>query len=127
MTTNPPRQPPANKPPPPPPPPPKGGDDRSRCLPVYTSRCFPVFPDSGEDWERAVDEAYMRGRRAALSEVLGAIGREGVAPDVCALRSERLATINALRSLCEEFGDNDWPDNLHLADVIEKHLGRLPR
>lgn len=27
-----------------------------------------------------------------------------------------------LRQVCDEFGDNDWPDNLHLADVIEKHL-----
>jgi hypothetical protein len=29
-----------------------------------------------------------------------------------------------LRMACEEFGDNDWPDNLHLADVLEKHLLR---
>lgn len=37
---------------------------------------------------------------------------------------ERATTIAALRSLCAEFGDNDWPDDLHLADVVEKHLGK---
>lgn len=30
----------------------------------------------------------------------------------------------ALRTLCEEHGDNDWDETLHLADVIDKHLGR---
>ncbi len=29
-----------------------------------------------------------------------------------------------LRYVCGEVGDNDWPDTLHLADVIEKHLFR---
>lgn len=37
---------------------------------------------------------------------------------------ERRAIIEALRDLCGEFGDNDWPDERHLGDVIEKHLGR---
>jgi hypothetical protein len=35
---------------------------------------------------------------------------------------ERQEAIEKLRELCDEFGDNDWPDELHLADVIEKHL-----
>ena len=35
---------------------------------------------------------------------------------------ERGATISVLRGLCGEFGDNDWDDNLHLVDVLEKHL-----
>lgn len=38
--------------------------------------------------------------------------------------SERQETIKSLRGLCKDFGDNDWPDDLHLADVIEKHLGK---
>ncbi len=37
---------------------------------------------------------------------------------------EREATVAMLRAVCAEYGDNDWPDNLHLADVIEKHLWR---
>src|SRR4029077_15273959 len=36
----------------------------------------------------------------------------------------RGAVVKMLRMVCEEFGDNDWPDNLHQADVIEKHLIR---
>lgn len=27
----------------------------------------------------------------------------------------------------KDFGDNEWPDNLHLADVIDKHLDRYLR
>ena len=37
---------------------------------------------------------------------------------------ERQEIVAQLRSFCEEYGDNDWPDELHLADVLEKHLYR---
>jgi predicted secreted protein len=37
---------------------------------------------------------------------------------------EREEAINTLRDLCREHGDNDWSDDLHLADIIDKHLGR---
>ena len=37
---------------------------------------------------------------------------------------ERHEVLEMLRQVCEEHGDNDWPDDLHLADVIEKHLWR---
>jgi hypothetical protein len=30
----------------------------------------------------------------------------------------------ALRAWCGEVGDNDWPDDLHPYDVIDKHLVR---
>jgi hypothetical protein len=40
------------------------------------------------------------------------------------LRVHREDVRRMLRMACEEFGDNDWPDNLHQADVIEKHLIR---
>jgi hypothetical protein len=29
-----------------------------------------------------------------------------------------------LRRVCAKFGDNDWSDDLRLADVLEKHLLR---
>lgn len=38
------------------------------------------------------------------------------------LEGERSATVAILRQVCTSHGDNDWRDNLHLADVIEKHL-----
>lgn len=37
---------------------------------------------------------------------------------------ERQGAIEQLRDLCTYFGDNDWPDNLDLADIIDKHLAR---
>jgi len=40
------------------------------------------------------------------------------------LVAEREAAVAALRSVCGDFGDNDWSSEVHLADVIEKHLGR---
>lgn len=39
-------------------------------------------------------------------------------------RIERHQVVMALRSICSEFGDNDWPAELNLADVLEKHLRR---
>jgi hypothetical protein len=41
-----------------------------------------------------------------------------------ALIVEREEAVAALRSLCADFGDNDWEDGLRLVDVIEKHLAR---
>ncbi len=37
---------------------------------------------------------------------------------------EREQAINILRQVCERFGDNNWDEDLHLADIIEKHLWR---
>ena len=37
---------------------------------------------------------------------------------------ERAGVVVTLRALCADFGDNDWPDDLDIADVIEKHLSR---
>jgi len=37
---------------------------------------------------------------------------------------EREAAISTLRQVCDDFGDNDWKDDLHLSDIIEKHLAR---
>lgn len=39
-------------------------------------------------------------------------------------KNEREQTISALRNICSTYGDNDWDDDLHLADVIAKHLHR---
>ena len=37
---------------------------------------------------------------------------------------ERKAIAAQLRIACDDFGDNDWGENLHLVDVIDKHLVR---
>lgn len=59
--------------------------------------------------------------RALLTECFGITDPT---VDTARLISERQAAIQALRELCEDHGDNDWPDDLHLADIINKHLER---
>lgn len=71
--------------------------------------------------------AYLEGSRVAwasmLQECLKRLGMEGDIEEQCAaLVAERVLTVSALRDVCAEHGDNDWPDELHLADVVEKHL-----
>ena len=72
------------------------------------------------------EEGYIQGRRLAAAELLALAANmiEGDRPNIADLQKERLMVVAALRRVCEEHGDNDWPDNLHLADVIEKHLAR---
>lgn len=70
------------------------------------------------------EEAYSRGSNMAwrmmLGECLRQLGVEGMEREraIAILVDVRLR----LRDLCAEFGDNDWPDNLHPCDVIDKHL-----
>lgn len=67
---------------------------------------------------------YQRGRKS----IAGAFIREcwdeldPVMKDKVAMVIDRDKTVAMLRQICEEHGDNDWSDNLSLADVIEKHL-----
>jgi hypothetical protein len=71
--------------------------------------------------------SYVRGSRAAwlamLELCLHQLGIDD--PEAGKVRwvSERARAILALRAICDNHGDNDWPDDLHLADAIEKHLG----
>ena len=80
--------------------------------------------------------AYQRGRRSAFARVLGDLASEfGWAEDLLSSEEkltlelarrtrERAEAIDALRDVCGKVGDNDWDEKLHLADIIEKHLGR---
>lgn len=80
-----------------------------------------------DDQERSEID-YIRGSRAAwlamLGECLGQLGYDD--PEVQRVKwvNERESTVAMLRMVCGDHGDNEWPDNLHLADVIEKHLAR---
>lgn len=73
-----------------------------------------------------LDRAAKRGSRRAwlimLREVLKGLGFDS--PEWSAGRwlIEREEAIGALRRLCAAHGDNDWPDVLHLADIINNHL-----
>lgn len=73
------------------------------------------------------DERWARGHRAATASMFRHCLRElGYGPYVDKARwiSEREAAVAMLRRVCEDFGDTDWEPRDHLADVIDKHLGR---
>lgn len=69
---------------------------------------------------------YLKGNRAAwsamLDECLRRLGYEDPESQKTAWISEREAAIAQLRMVCEDHGDNDWDESLHLEDIIEKHL-----
>lgn len=81
------------------------------------------------------EQIYEQGRQAAyhslLIDILGEYYSHGIRPStetleiqLARLLSERMGAIVALRGLCDQVGDNDWTDTLHLADILEKHLGK---
>ena len=78
---------------------------------------------------------YLQGERSALVQQLRKIleelyvsydGEDDGAPAnliaIARMTTEREATISALRTVCESHGDNDWDANLHMVDIINKHL-----
>jgi hypothetical protein len=72
------------------------------------------------------EQDYIRGNKAAYSNVIS-FCMKVLNPEertATSLLIEREEAITALRDICHEFGDNNWPNTLHLADIIEKHLGR---
>ena len=90
-----------------------------------------------EDDGEALDRIYSQGCAAVYRELLGValrgLGRPSTGPDatpdelrarIGVLESERSSAIELLRELCEAHGDNDWTDELHLRNILDKHLGR---
>ena len=71
-------------------------------------------------------EGEKDGYSAAMYHVACFVHRHlsGSDRDVNRLLIERHEAIASLRELCADFGDNDWPDELTLGDIIEKHLAR---
>lgn len=81
------------------------------------------------------EKIYLRGEASVYREFLGValrgLGAEPL-PDDLASAQRRIARLEEeladgrkqLRMLCDNFGDNDWEDGDHIADVIEKHLGK---
>lgn len=72
------------------------------------------------------EQAWQRGRKSAFRSIVGEAAREmtGKGMKLAAAMMQLHDTREALRRVCEDHGDNDWSDDLHLADVIEKHLAR---
>lgn len=69
-------------------------------------------------------EGYLAHALKNLNDALRDVDIENPNALIAQLTSERLGAIQALRKTCEYFGDNDWEPDLHLADIIEKHLCR---
>jgi hypothetical protein len=71
-------------------------------------------------------DPYTEGKRRTLINLLDYCLRElGVTDPYVAAASwviERQEAIATLRELCREFGDNDWADDLHFSDILDKHL-----
>lgn len=66
---------------------------------------------------------WIEGNKAAYRAIFSECSRH--LPDIkdeARRLSERAETIALLRQVCGEHGDNEWDDNLHLADIIAKHL-----
>lgn len=76
-----------------------------------------------------LDEAsYEEGSRMAWRSMLKTCCRELGYDDPEASKAawiaEKEEIKSVLREVCTDFGDTDYTDNLHLVDVIEKHLHR---
>jgi hypothetical protein len=72
----------------------------------------------------AIEKAYTEGGKAAWRMMLGQAIREVAGDPQASAAAERFDAIRVLRRACEAHGSNEWPDSLHLGDVIEKHLER---
>ncbi len=69
-------------------------------------------------WCRGNKAAYTAMLRTCLAE----LGWQGNEAEQVKWILEREAVIATLRGVCDRLGDNDWPDDLHLSDIINKHL-----
>ncbi len=71
-------------------------------------------------------EAYEQGSRMAWTVIMRTclkyLGCDDPEGQKATWVIERAETVAMLRRVCERYGDNDWSEGLHLADVIEKHL-----
>ena len=74
------------------------------------------------------EESYEQGSKMAWRRMLQTCCRELGYDDEEASKvnwiAEREEAISELRTVCGDFGDNDWDNNLHLGDIIGKHLYR---
>lgn len=72
------------------------------------------------------ERVYIQGERRAwatmLDDCLKNLGYNGDENERIGWITEREEAISVLRRLCADYGDNDWDENLSLADILTKHL-----
>ena len=80
---------------------------------------------------KATEQAHEDGRRGAIAEVLTHVvnklqpGERTNLEKLGILAAEREAALITIRKLCvEQNRSTDWGPDLHLSDIIEKHLMR---
>ncbi|MEE8113596.1 MAG: hypothetical protein V3T23_04500 [Nitrososphaerales archaeon] len=102
--------------------------DNDYLVAVTTHSQRPEEIETMADENEIREQHYERGGRMAWRLVLLTackhLGVDDTEVGKARWIVEREEVIVALRDLCETFGDNNWPDNLGLGDVIEKHLAR---
>lgn len=84
----------------------------------------------GDKIDTSVHEpSYIAGKNAALRRSIVAMAHElsvfapeDPAAKVAYLLDERACVQRALREMFELLGCDDWSDDLHLGDVVEKNL-----
>ena len=69
-----------------------------------------------------ISKIYEAGQQSVYKHLLEIAIRNLPEAKAESYRMERLDTISWLRTQCELYGDNDWPDDLHLIDILNKHL-----
>ncbi len=76
----------------------------------------------------AEEVAFASGQRSAwqgmLRTALRELGYADADAKAVAWVNERMDAIRVLREICAEHGDNDWPDDAYLSEIIDKHLGK---
>lgn len=70
------------------------------------------------------DQGYRAALRGTLSQTLQSLGFEGSEAEHAKWIIERERAIAVLREVCEQFGDNEWSNDLNLGDIIDKHLSK---
>lgn len=81
-----------------------------------------------DDQRKRDEQQYASGSRMAwlimLGQCLRHLGIDDPEAGKARWAAERMEAVQTLRKACERHGDNEWSDDLHLADVIDKHLLR---
>lgn len=79
-----------------------------------------------EDLVDRLEEAYMRGRKEMAMSIVRRLMPDlelaGDAATCAALSIQIVDAKSMLRTICDSHGDNDWEDDLHLVDILGKHL-----
>jgi len=70
------------------------------------------------------EQDYISGEQAFARRIMGECIKTLPPADKAQWSLERIDVVAKLREICGEFGDNEWSDDLHIVDILDKHLQR---